>query len=171
LHQRDNNRLIATMKQMRDLDNTLIVVEHDEDTMLEADWIVDIGPGAGDHGGMIVAEGTPQRIMKSRKSLTGQYLSGKKYIPYPTEKRKTDESYLEVVGAKENNLKDIDVSFPIGLLTLVTVVSGSGKSTLVNEILYKSISQHLYKGKQRPGAHKTIKGLEYIDKIIDINQA
>src|SRR5699024_6856471 len=171
LHQRDNDRLITTLKQMRDLDNTLIVVEHDEDTMLAADWIVDIGPGAGDHGGNIVAAGTPQRIMKSRKSLTGQYLSGKKYIPVPTERRQSDNRYVEVIDATENNLKNIDVKFPIGLLTLVTGVSGSGKSTLVNDILYKSISQHLYKGKQRPGAHKTIKGLEYIDKIIDINQA
>ena len=171
LHQRDNDRLIETLKQMRDLDNTLIVVEHDEDTMLEADWIVDIGPGAGDHGGEIVAQGTPKQVMRSRKSLTGHYLSGKKFIPVPDERRQADDRFIEVIGAEENNLKNIDVAFPVGLLTLVTGVSGSGKSTLVNDILYKSIAQHLYKGKHRPGKHKTIKGLEYIEKIIDINQA
>lgn len=171
LHQRDNDRLISTLKHMRDLDNTLIVVEHDEDTMLAADWIIDIGPGAGDHGGEVIASGTPKQIMKNKSSLTGQYLSGAKNIPVPSERRKDDGRFIEIVGAAENNLKNVDVAFPIGLLTVVTGVSGSGKSTLVNEILYKAIARQLYKGKQRPGEHKTIKGTEHIDKIIDINQA
>lgn len=171
LHQRDNDRLIATLKHMRDLDNTLLVVEHDEDTMLAADWIIDIGPGAGDHGGEVVAAGPPEEVMQNEKSLTGQYLSGVKNIPLPTERRKPDGRFIEVIGAQENNLKNIDVAFPIGLLTVVTGVSGSGKSTLVNEILYKAVARRLYKGKHRPGKHEAIKGLEHIDKIIDINQA
>src|SRR5699024_3430898 len=127
--------------------NTLIVVEHDEDTMLAADWIVDIGPGAGEHGGEIIANGTPKQVMRSAKSLTGKYLSGKEFIPIPAERRKPDDRYIEVVGAAENNLKNVDVQFPIGLFTAVTGVSGSGKSTLVNEILYKSLAKHLYRGK------------------------
>lgn len=171
LHQRDNNRLIETLQHMRSLDNTLIVVEHDEETMLAADWIIDIGPGAGDHGGEIVASGTPKQIMRRKRSLTGNYLAGKKFIPLPAERRTPDERFIEVIGAAENNLKSIDVSFPIGLFTVVTGVSGSGKSTLVNEILYKSLAKHLYSGKHRPGKHKEIKGLEHIDKVIDINQA
>lgn len=171
LHQRDNDRLINTLKGMRDLDNTLIVVEHDEDTMLAADWIIDMGPGAGDHGGEIVASGPPEEIMKNNKSLTGQYLSGKKFISLPTERRKKDGRYIEVIGARENNLKNIHVKFPIGLLTLVTGVSGSGKSTLVNSILLESLSQHLYRGKYHPGAHDEIKGLEHIEKVIAIDQS
>lgn len=171
LHQRDNDRLIQTMKHMRDLDNTLIVVEHDEDTMLAADWIVDIGPGAGDHGGEIVADGTPKRIMRNSKSLTGKYLSGKEFVALPNERRPLDDRYIEVIGAEENNLKNIDVRFPIGVMTVVTGVSGSGKSTLVNEILYNSLAKHLYTGKHRPGKHKKITGLKHIDKVIDINQA
>ena len=171
LHQRDNDRLIQTMKHMRDLDNTLIVVEHDEDTMLAADWIVDIGPGAGDHGGEIVADGTPKRIMRNSKSLTGKYLSGKEFVALPNERRPLDDRYIEVIGAEENNLKNIDVRFPIGVMTVVTGVSGSGKSTLVNEILYNSLAKHLYSGKHRPGKHKKITGLKHIDKVIDINQA
>lgn len=171
LHQRDNDRLIQTMKHMRDLDNTLIVVEHDEDTMLAADWIIDIGPGAGDHGGEIVADGTPKRIMRNSKSLTGKYLSGKEFVALPNERRPLDDRYIEVIGAEENNLKNIDVRFPIGVMTVVTGVSGSGKSTLVNEILYNSLAKHLYTGKHRPGKHKKITGLKHIDKVIDINQA
>ena len=159
------------MKHMRDLDNTLIVVEHDEDTMLAADWIVDIGPGAGDHGGEIVADGTPKRIMRNSKSLTGKYLSGKEFVALPNERRPLDDRYIEVIGAEENNLKNIDVRFPIGVMTVVTGVSGSGKSTLVNEILYNSLAKHLYTGKHRPGKHKKITGLKHIDKVIDINQA
>lgn len=171
LHQRDNDRLIRTLKHMRDLDNTLIVVEHDEDTMLAADWLIDIGPGAGEHGGEIVASGSPTNVMKSKKSLTGQYLSGKKFIPLPLERRKPKKRFIEIVGAEENNLKDISVKFPIGLFTVVTGVSGSGKSTLVNEILYKSLAKHLYSGKHRPGKHKKINGLKHIEKVIDINQS
>lgn len=171
LHQRDNNLLIATLQNMRDLDNTLIVVEHDEDTMLAADWIIDIGPGAGDHGGEVVASGTPKQVMRMKNSLTGNYLSGEKFIPLPLERRKPNDRYIEVIGAKENNLKNVDVKFPIGVFTVVTGVSGSGKSTLVNEILYKSVAKQLYRGKHRPGEHKEVKGLEHIDKVIDINQA
>lgn len=171
LHQRDNNRLIETMQYMRDLDNTLIVVEHDEDTMLAADWIIDIGPGAGDNGGEVVADGTPKQIMRNRHSLTGKYLSGKEFVTLPAERRKADNRFIKVVGAAENNLQKVDVEFPIGLMTVVTGVSGSGKSTLVNEILYKSLAKHLYRGKHRPGQHEKITGLKHVDKVIDINQA
>lgn len=171
LHQRDNDRLIGTLKQMRDLGNTVIVVEHDEDTMLASDWLIDIGPGAGDHGGEIVAEGTPKQVMRRKKSLTGQYLTGEKFIPVPTERRKSDGGFIEIKGATENNLKNIDVKFPIGLMTVVTGVSGSGKSTLVNQILYKALAKHLYRGKHRPGVYKSIKGVEGLEKVIDVNQA
>lgn len=171
LHQRDNNRLINTLKQMRDLDNTLIVVEHDEDTMLAADWIVDIGPGAGEHGGEIVVSGPPQKVMKHRTSLTGQYLSGRKFVPFPLERRSRDERSIKIIGAAENNLKNITAEFPIGLLTVVTGVSGSGKSTLVNEILHKALAQHLYSGKHRPGKYEAIEGLEHIEKVIAIDQS
>lgn len=139
--------------------------------MLAADWIIDIGPGAGDHGGEIVASGTPKQIMRRKGSLTGNYLSGKKFIPLPDQRRQPDERFVEVIGAEENNLKSIDVQFPLGLFTVVTGVSGSGKSTLVNDILYKALAKHLYSGKHRPGKHKEVKGLEHIDKVIDINQA
>ncbi len=145
LHQRDNDRLIETLKRMRDLDNTLIVVEHDEDTMLAADWLIDIGPGAGEHGGQIVASGTPTEVMKDERSLTGQYLSGDKFIQLPSQRRKSDKRHIEVVRAEENNLKKVNAKFPIGLMTVVTGVSGSGKSTLVNEILYKSLAKELYR--------------------------
>ncbi|QOY36971.1 excinuclease ABC subunit UvrA [Anaerobacillus isosaccharinicus] len=171
LHQRDNNRLIATLEHMRDLGNTLIVVEHDEDTMMAADYIFDIGPGAGVHGGMITAEGTPEQIMENENSLTGQYLSGKKFISLPAERRKSDGRFLEIKGAAENNLKNVSVKVPLGIFVAVTGVSGSGKSTLINDILYKSIAQNLYKTKEKPGKHKSIQGLEHIDKVIDIDQS
>lgn len=171
LHQRDNDRLIRTLKQMRDLDNTLIVVEHDEDTMLAADWLIDIGPGAGEHGGEIVASGTPKDVMKVKESLTGRYLSGKEFIPLPVERRKSDQRFIEIIGAAENNLKNISVKFPLGLLTVVTGVSGSGKSTLVNEILYKALAKELYRGRHKPGKHKAVKGIEEIEKVIEIDQS
>ena len=170
LHQRDNNRLLATLRHLRDLGNTLIVVEHDEDTMYAADHIIDIGPGAGEHGGEVVAEGTAAEIMKNPASVTGQYLARKKFIPVPSERRKGNGNFLEVVGAAENNLKEINVKFPLGTLTLVTGVSGSGKSTLVNEILYRGVASRLYRAKGKPGKHKKIKGLEHIDKVINIDQ-
>ncbi len=170
LHQRDNNRLLATLRHLRDLGNTLIVVEHDEDTMYAADHIIDIGPGAGEHGGEVVAEGTATEIMKNPASITGQYLSRKQFIPVPAERRRGNGYFLEIVGAAENNLKDVNVKFPLGTLTLVTGVSGSGKSTLVNEILYRGVASRLYRAKGKPGKHKKIKGLEHIDKVINIDQ-
>lgn len=170
LHQRDNNRLLATLKHLRDLGNTLIVVEHDEDTMYAADHIIDIGPGAGAHGGRVVAEGTAEEIKKNPDSVTGAYLSRRKFIPVPQKRRPGNGKFIEVVGAAENNLKNLTIKFPLGTLTLVTGVSGSGKSTLVNEILYKGIASRLYHVKGKPGKHKKIKGLENIDKIIDIDQ-
>lgn len=171
LHQRDNNRLIAALEEMRDLGNTLIVVEHDEDTMLAADYIIDIGPGAGAHGGQVVACGTPEEIMNNDKSLTGQYLSGKKFIPIPLERRKETKRFLEVIGAEENNLKNIDVKIPLGVFTCVTGVSGSGKSTLVNEVIYKKLAQALNRAKVKPGKHKVFKGLEQLEKVIEIDQS
>ena len=170
LHQRDNNRLLATLKHLRDLGNTLIVVEHDEDTMYAADHIIDIGPGAGAHGGRVVAEGMAEEIKKNPDSVTGAYLSRRKFIPVPQKRRPGNGKFIEAVGAAENNLKNLTVKFPLGTLTLVTGVSGSGKSTLVNEILYKGIASRLYHVKGKPGKHKKIKGLENIDKIIDIDQ-
>lgn len=171
LHQRDNDRLIETLKNMRDIGNTLIVVEHDEDTMLAADHLIDIGPGAGVHGGEIISAGTPKEVMEDPKSLTGQYLSGKKFITLPNERRKPDGRYLEIKGAKENNLKNVNVKIPLGMFISVTGVSGSGKSTLVNEILHKSLAQKLNRAKTKPGQHKEIKGIEYLDKVIDIDQS
>ncbi|OIJ21011.1 excinuclease ABC subunit A [Anaerobacillus alkalidiazotrophicus] len=171
LHQRDNNRLIATLEHMRNLGNTLIVVEHDEDTMIAADYIIDIGPGAGVHGGMITAEGTPEEIMNDDASLTGQYLSGKKFISLPVERRQNDGRFLEIKGAAENNLKNVSVKIPLGVFVAVTGVSGSGKSTLINDILYKSLAQKLHRSKNKPGKHKSISGLELIDKVIDIDQS
>ncbi len=171
LHQRDNDRLIATLKSMRDIGNTLIVVEHDEDTMLAADYLIDIGPGAGIHGGQVVSAGTPEEVMNDPNSLTGQYLSGKKFIPLPTERRKPDGRWLEIVGARENNLKNVSVKIPLGTFIAVTGVSGSGKSTLVNEILHKALAQKLHRAKEKPGEHKTIKGIEHLDKVIDIDQS
>ena len=171
LHQRDNNRLINSMKEMRDLGNTLIVVEHDTDTMLAADYLVDIGPSAGEHGGEVVAAGTPTEVMNNPHSLTGKYLTGELKIEVPKKRRKGNKKYIEIIGAKENNLKDLDVKIPLGTLTCVTGVSGSGKSTLVNQILYRSIANKLYKNKEKVGAHKKIKGIDYIDKVVDISQA
>lgn len=170
LHQRDNSKLIATLKSMRDLGNSLIIVEHDEETMMEADWIVDIGPGAGVHGGEVIASGTPKEVMKNKNSITGQYLSGKKIIPLPKERRKGNGEYVEIKGAAQHNLKDIDVKFPLGKLVLVTGVSGSGKSTLVNEILMKAVLVKLNRQKVKPGKYKSITGLENVDKLVQIDQ-
>lgn len=171
LHQRDNDRLIETLKNMRDIGNTLIVVEHDEDTMMAADYLIDVGPGAGVHGGQIISAGTPDEVMNDDKSLTGQYLAGKKFIPLPIERRKSNGRYIEVKGAKENNLKNVDVRFPLGTFTAVTGVSGSGKSTLINEILHKSLAQKLNRAKSKPGEHKEITGIDQLEKVIDIDQS
>ena len=171
LHQRDNDRLIDTLKGLRDLGNTLLVVEHDEDTMRAADYLVDIGPGAGEHGGQVIAAGTVDEVMQVKDSITGQYLSGRKFIALPEERRKLGKNCIEIRGAKENNLQNINVKFPIGLFTVVTGVSGSGKSTLINEILYKGLANQLYRSYHKVGAHKEIRGLEHIDKIINIDQS
>ncbi|KEI14823.1 excinuclease ABC subunit A [Clostridium novyi B str. ATCC 27606] len=171
LHQRDNDRLIGTLKYLKDLGNTLVVVEHDEDTIKAADFIVDIGPGAGEHGGEVVVAGTLQEIKKCRKSITGQYLTGEKQVSIPKTRRESNGKSIKVIGAKENNLKNIDVEFPLGVLTSVTGVSGSGKSTLVNEILYKGLNKKINKSKINPGYHKDITGEENIDKIINIDQS
>ena len=170
LHQKDNDRLINSLKEMRDLGNTLIVVEHDEDTMREADYLVDIGPGPGDEGGRVVAAGTPKEVMKNKNSITGKYLTGEYKIEVPKKRRKGNGEYIEIKGAKENNLKNINVKFPLGTFTLVTGVSGSGKSTLVNEILLKALRNKVYGSMVIPGKHKSIKGLDYIDKVVDISQ-
>ncbi len=170
LHQRDNQKLIDSLLKMRDLGNTLVVVEHDTDTMLAADYLVDVGPGAGEHGGKIVAAGTPKEVMENHSSLTGDYLSGRKKIEVPKTRRKGNGKFIEIRGASENNLKNINVKFPLGKMVLVTGVSGSGKSSLVNEILYKALSLNVYGSKVIPGKHKSIKGLENVDKVIDISQ-
>lgn len=171
LHQRDNDRLISTLQNMRDLGNTLIVVEHDEDTMMAADYLIDIGPGAGVHGGQIIAQGTPAEVMKSEKSLTGQYLSGKRFIPLPNERRTNDGRKLSIKAAQENNLKKVNVDIPLGMFIAVTGVSGSGKSTLINEILYKTLANKLNRSRIKAGKHKEITGLEHLDKVIDIDQS
>ena len=170
LHQRDNDRLIDTLKNMRDLGNSLIVVEHDEDTMRASDYVIDIGPGAGIQGGNVVAAGTPKEVMANENSLTGQYLSGKRKIEIPAKRRKGNGKKLEIVGASENNLKNVSVKIPLGTLTVVTGVSGSGKSSLVNEVLSKGVMHALGRTRIRPGKHKKIKGIENIDKLIDISQ-
>jgi len=170
LHQRDNEKLLASLKGLRDLGNTLLVVEHDEDTMRAADCIVDIGPRAGSHGGEVVAIGNAEEIMKCPESITGQYLSGERFVPIPS-KRREPTGYLKVIGAKENNLKDVDVEIPLGIMTCVTGVSGSGKSSLINEILYKSLARSLNRAHKIPGKHKKIEGIEQLDKIIDIDQS
>ena len=171
LHQRDNGRLLQTFYHLRDLGNSVLVVEHDEETMLAADQIIDIGPGAGEHGGTIVAQGTAAEIMKVEASVTGQYLSGKKFIPLPKHRRKSDGRFIEIIGAAGNNLKDVDVKIPLGLFTVVTGVSGSGKSTLINDILYNALAAKLHGARLRPLKHKEIRGLEEIDKIINIDQS
>jgi len=171
LHQRDNARLIKTLEHMRDLGNTLIVVEHDEDTMLAADYIIDIGPGAGIHGGKVVSQGTPQEVMDDENSLTGQYLSGRKFIPVPLERRQPNGKWIKVLGAKENNLRNVTLKVPLGVFTCVTGVSGSGKSTLINEILHKALARELHKSKQKPGAFRKLEGIEHLDKVIDIDQS
>jgi excinuclease ABC subunit A len=171
LHQRDNNRLIDSLKKMRDLGNTLIVVEHDEDTMRAADYLIDIGPGAGELGGEIIAAGTPKEVEKNKASLTGQYLSGKKQIPVPTTRRAGNGKEIVVKGASENNLKNLNVAFPLGKFVAVTGVSGSGKSTLVNEILKKALAQKINRNSEKPGKYKSITGYEDIEKIIDIDQS
>ncbi|MFX3616744.1 MAG: excinuclease ABC subunit UvrA [Sporolactobacillus sp.] len=171
LHQRDNDRLIHTLLHMRDLGNTLIIVEHDEDTMLAADYIIDVGPGAGEHGGRVTAEGTPRQIMANPASLTGQYLSGKKFIPIPLQRRPLGKRALKITGAKANNLKNITASFPLGVMTVVTGVSGSGKSTLVNEVLFKALAQKLNGRHEAPGEFKTIKGIKELDRVIQIDQS
>ena len=170
LHQRDNKRLIETLVRLRDLGNTVLVVEHDEETMQTADHIVDIGPGAGEHGGQVVHSGTYKQLLKNKKSLTGQYLSGKKEIPVPAMRRDPNGEMLHVRGANENNLQNLDVEFPLGCFVAVTGVSGSGKSTLVNQILYRSLMQRIYKSKTVPGRHKTVEGIEHLDKVINIDQ-
>lgn len=171
LHQRDNDRLINTLKEMRDLGNTLIVVEHDDDTMRAADYLVDIGPGAGEYGGQIVSSGTPQKVMKDKKSLTGQYLSGKKRIEVPEYRRPASDRKISIRGARSNNLKGVDVDIPLSIMTVVTGVSGSGKSSLVNEVLYKSLAQKINKSKVKPGLYDKIEGIDQLDKIIDIDQS
>jgi excinuclease ABC subunit A len=171
LHHKDNARLISTLVELRDLGNTVIVVEHDEDTIRRADYVIDLGPGAGTKGGELVAAGTPEAVARNEHSLTGQYLAGKAEIAVPTRRRAPTPKAIVVRGATEHNLQSLDVSFPIGLMTVVTGVSGSGKSTLVNEILYKSLAKHLYRALDEPGAHKTIEGLEHIDKVIEIDQS
>lgn len=171
LHQRDNSKLLATLQHLRDLGNTLLVVEHDEETMYAADQIIDIGPGAGEHGGNVVAQGTAEEIKLVENSVTGQYLSGRKFIPVPKKRRECDGRYIEIIGAKANNLKNIDVKIPLGVFTVITGVSGSGKSTLINDILYNALAAKLHGARLRPSEHKEIRGLENIDKIINIDQS
>ncbi|WP_136260684.1 excinuclease ABC subunit UvrA [Streptococcus pyogenes] len=171
LHQRDNDRLIESLKKMRDLGNTLIVVEHDEDTMMQADWLIDVGPGAGEFGGEITASGTPKQVAKNKKSITGQYLSGKKFIPVPLERRSGNGRFIEIKGAAQNNLQSLDVRFPLGKFIAVTGVSGSGKSTLVNSILKKAVAQNLNRNADKPGKYHSISGIEHIERLIDIDQS
>jgi excinuclease ABC subunit A len=171
LHPRDNNRLLQTLKNLRDLGNTVLVVEHDEETIRSADWILDLGPGAGEHGGWVVAEGTADEILRHPESLTGAYLSGRKQVPIPEVRRRGNGKSIKILGAREHNLKNIDVTIPLGKLVCITGVSGSGKSTLMIEILYKALARHLHGARALPGDHDLIEGLEHIDKIINIDQS
>ena len=171
LHQRDNDKLLATLRNLRDMGNTLLVVEHDEDTMRAADYLIDIGPGAGIHGGEVVAAGTPEEVMANPNSLTGQYLSGKKKIPVPAQRRPGNGKLLRVIGAAENNLRHVEVDFPLGTFTVVTGVSCSGKSSLVNEILFKRLGADLMRMKVHPGKCDRIEGIEYLDKVVNIDQS
>src|SRR5207302_704792 len=171
LHHRDNGRLLASLEALRDLGNTVLVVEHDEETIRRADYVIDLGPGAGRHGGNLVASGTPEEIMDAPESLTGQYISGKRHITMLSQRRQPTDAAITVLGARENNLKNLDVAFPLGVMTVVTGVSGSGKSTLVNDILYRALAKQLYRSREEPGAHKTIAGAEHIDKVIRIDQS
>src|SRR6185437_9825373 len=171
LHHRDNNRLIAALESLRDLGNTVLVVEHDEETIRRADYVIDLGPGAGRHGGELVASGTPDEVMHNPDSLTGKYISGAVQIEMRPERRHANGNALTILGAKENNLKHLDVTFPLGVMTVITGVSGSGKSTLVNDILYRALAQRLYRSREMPGEHKSLTGIENIDKVIRIDQS
>ena len=171
LHARDNDRLLHSLARLRDLGNTVLVVEHDEETIRRADYVIDLGPGAGEAGGQLVAEGKPQDIAANNASLTGQYLSGQVRIPVPEKRRSPNGKVIQIVGASANNLKNLDIQFPLGLFTVVTGVSGSGKSTLVNDILYRALAQKLYRSMEPPGAHRTVLGVEHIDKVVEIDQA
>jgi excinuclease ABC subunit A len=171
LHPRDNERLIQTLEHLRDIGNTVLVVEHDEETMRRADYVLDLGPGAGTHGGLLVAAGTPKELVKAKESVTGQYLAGKLKIETPAQRRATNGNFITVKGATEHNLKNVTATFPLGVLTVVTGVSGSGKSTLVEDILYKSLARKIYRSLDEPGAHASIEGLEHIDKVIEIDQS
>jgi len=171
LHPRDNARLLKTLQGLKELGNTVLVVEHDEETIRAADWVVDLGPGAGEHGGEVVAEGTLEDILANPRSLTGAYISRRLQVPIPAQRRSGNGKHLRIIGARENNLKNIDVTIPLGKLVCITGVSGSGKSTLMVEILYKALAQHLYKAHTQPGAYDRIEGLEYVDKIINIDQS
>jgi excinuclease ABC subunit A len=171
LHSRDNSRLLRTLKSLRDMGNTVLVVEHDAETILDADHVIDLGPGAGRHGGEVIAQGTPKQIQRNPRSLTGAYLTGKRGIPIPRRRRPVTDKFLTVVGGSENNLRNLTVRFPLGVLTVVTGVSGSGKSTLVNDTLYRALASELYGSRDRPGRHQKLMGLEHIDKVIDVNQS
>jgi len=171
LHQRDNARLIQTMVRLRDLGNTVIVVEHDEETIKVSDWVVDVGPGAGEHGGEVIHSGPVDKLLKNRRSITGQYLSGKRSIPVPARRREPGDAWITVKGAREHNLKDVDVDVPLGCMVAITGVSGSGKSTLINDILLRALMKHVYRSKLIPGRHKRIDGLHHLDKVIAIDQS
>ncbi|MCK4595514.1 excinuclease ABC subunit UvrA, partial [candidate division WOR-3 bacterium] len=171
LHQRDNVRLLSTLKKLRDMGNTVVVVEHDRETILESDHIIDLGPGAGEHGGYVVATGTPYKVKKNRKSITGAYLSGKRRIAIPEKRRKPGDKWLVIKGARHNNLKNIDVSIPLGLFIVVTGVSGSGKSSLVDETLYRALARYFFRSRLSPGEHQKLENLQSIDKVVNIDQS